>query len=336
MKEGSLFDFQRLKITSYEVNRPLFRYEITRVTSKLKKQNSAIVPKGLTLSMMSVLFERSDILEYILINLKPDLSIFIDGYNILHLAAITEDHKCLELLLQCQYIREILNLGVNFGDHQRVNGDTTALHIAVSNRRYKSVFALLSDPKPVIYLANPNSDEELILPDIHILSASGSTALHIACFLQDINMIRLLLAFGSDPYVCNSSGKDVPTFVQELQIPESQRILDLLSSPAMQDPSEVIDMIYPKAKEPEVQSVNYQIPNNGIMDTLNVILSKLASLEARMDRIEKNNIESQVIASESKCINCLQPGKICPLCHLAFCEKCAPKSVHSCMKFEME
>lgn len=228
--KGDLAAFKKCCVGKNDINRRLLPHKELKPVPKYNKDQRYINIKGPTMLMFAILCEQDEIVEYILDNKNPDVSKPVEGYKCLHLAAMVKDPRCLKLLLQHAWIQENIDdpielLGTNAQDNEK----TTALHVAVSNRRYANAI-LLKDhfPKPRWFkkkdkkpkdkdaapegTEQPEENKETIEEEedvnepnetasINQKSASGSTPLYIAVFLRDYKMVRILLSCEADPSI---------------------------------------------------------------------------------------------------------------------------------------
>lgn len=66
--------------------------------------------------MYAILCEQEEIVEYILECKSPNVKMYVEGYNCLHLAAMIKDHRCLKLLLQHEWIQENIDITLDLPD----------------------------------------------------------------------------------------------------------------------------------------------------------------------------------------------------------------------------
>jgi hypothetical protein len=173
------------------------------------------------MTMLAILCEQDEILNYILENKSPDLSVRVDGYTALHLAAMVKDYRPLKLLIQYQWVQENIDLAIELkGVKSERNDFTTDLHAAVSNNRIPQIFLLVSELPPYKKIPEPKAqhpqgtkkptepepapaEEEshtVYNPaNLDQRSAVGSPVLYIATFLKNPIAVEILRAAGAEP-----------------------------------------------------------------------------------------------------------------------------------------
>ncbi|KAK8895495.1 hypothetical protein M9Y10_023962 [Tritrichomonas musculus] len=169
--QDDLSRFKRVHPCSILMNRPLKPYEYLNPADRefysksndknsnafLKKKISNIQDrpiKGPTALIFSILCERPSFCKYIVDKTKPDLSVRVNGLTAFHYACCTKDTKCLSILLRIEYIQENIDIPIvfpTFSNIEEKKQTSTALHLAVSNRLYKTVIILAIKPLPIIY-----------------------------------------------------------------------------------------------------------------------------------------------------------------------------------------
>ncbi|KAK8838057.1 hypothetical protein M9Y10_036007 [Tritrichomonas musculus] len=215
---GDLDAFKKCCVGENDINQRLLQYEELKAQPLYNPDESYINIRGPTMLMYAILCEQNEIVEYILECKNPKVKKYVEGYNCLHLAAMIKDSKCLKLLLQHKWIQDNIDIPLNLPDRQaREDEGTTALHLAVSNRRYANVFLLLSKMPKARWpqkKANQRTVEEEFedymfeySADVNKKSDSGSTPLHIAVSLCDYGMVRILLSAITDIDICDAKGK---------------------------------------------------------------------------------------------------------------------------------
>jgi ankyrin repeat protein len=198
---GDLEAFENLNLGKVD-------YKMQKVPKDIIAQKAGTCPHNPTPLMLAVLCEQAEIVEFILKEKNPDLSITADGFNALHLSMFTENHKCFDLLLQTQYYQENIDAKIELEgmeNKEHPEWANTALHTAVTQKNYYAVEKLLS-PFPKIKYWSSNGEEEHLQmeyypADINKIAVSGSTPLRIAVYLHDWKMICILLHHGADPTI---------------------------------------------------------------------------------------------------------------------------------------
>lgn len=241
---GKLDAFKKCCVGKNDINRRLLPHKELKAKPAHNPEERYINIRGPTMLMYAILCEQEEIVEYILDNKSPDVGKEVEGYNCVHLAAMIKDPRCLKLLLQHEWVQENINEPIKLpGTNQKEGEGTTALHVAVSNRRYANVILLIDDMPKVRWSQKkdkknenpkdkegeaPNdqnaekpaekeaqtieeeeekeADVERGSADINKKSASGSTPLYIAVFLRDYKMVRILLS--GSPDTSEKSAKD--------------------------------------------------------------------------------------------------------------------------------
>jgi hypothetical protein len=267
---GDLNSFKSLNVGPFDVNRRLFPDIDLDYKPKYNPTERYPRPRGPTMPILSILCEQDSILEYILENASPDLSIRVDGRTALHYASMVKSHRLLQLLIQYQYIQENINEPV---EHENAPGGfgnfTTALHVAISNGRLANVFLLLSDfppykkfPTPKRFPKPPEESEDFVhyqVANIDQRAASGSAPLFIATFIKDLRAVEILLVAGADPTIKNGEGINAAILAANNKTREQERgkpglatqIADLIESPPNTD-LETLKEKYAPELTPEV------------------------------------------------------------------------------------
>ena len=344
LQTGDLNQFKQIFISKQEINRKLLPFQILSAAPIINKDENYICPKGPTMLMYAIICEQSDIVEYILNTMNPDLSLRSSGFNALHLAAMIKEPKPLQLLLQRSFYQDHVDDGVDFDTLNTDLGYTSALHIAVTNHRYLNVYHLLSPFKRPIDIPNWVERRPNIHANIDQIAASGSSALHIAVYLHDINMVKLLLSFKANIYLTNKFMKTALQMAEEDNHPVSKKIIQLLNDHdtfESYSPARIMYDIYPENPEFAFAAPKKQaepvITNAMIFNTLNEVLRKLADLESRVTMLEITVKEGEAKLQEEnahnfQCCKCGNPGILCPNCQEYYCESCISKSqLHHCI-----
>ena len=228
---GDVQGFKKLHIVKADINRQLVPYKRLEIRPKYNPQETYITIYGPTAMMYAILCEQDEILQYILDTLEPDASIYVQGYNALHLAAITKDWHCLRILLQYKYFQENIDMPVKVDEATGDGSVTTALHCAISNRRLYNVMLLVFPfPKWKVIearkslVAKPgeakqegekteeaaedaDDQAEYDTADVIKLSAtSKSPPVYMAVSTKQPKIVRVLLAAGADVSQMNKKG----------------------------------------------------------------------------------------------------------------------------------
>ena len=234
IQEGSLKDLKRCCIGRADVNRSFCITKDIPVVSKSKKCPFPSI-RAPTPLIYTILCEQDELLKYLLEVKRPDLSIKVNGWAPIHYAACTGSHKCLELLLKCEYIQRNIDMPVDepSGAQRVPNSGTTALHIAATNRRHAAALLLTQDlPFPEYDDNGDKMDDrdsfiEAYMPANPVqMSAYGSMPLHIAVRQRDWDMCQIILHASHDPTVRNSQGKTAKDIAREFKCDDIAKDLD--------------------------------------------------------------------------------------------------------------
>lgn len=252
--EGSLLELKQNLLGQFDVNRFLLPGQIIHPVpsiTNIKVCNSISSP---TMLILAVLCERPEIVK-VLLSYNPDLSIKVNGYNALHYSSLTKDTSCLKIFLTCSYYQK--NISEPISEPYLFKETTNSLHIAVSNQNIASAILLLNDlPQAVYYFCNHNtnndndndnenkndfdedSDDDDFEDsktksgiDVNSVTSNGSTSLHIAAYLRDFNMCRLLLNFSADTTMKDSKGRTATEIALNSHSKIGNKIADLLENP---------------------------------------------------------------------------------------------------------
>ena len=224
IEKGDLAAYKKLNISNILVNRPLMMGKALSPKPKYGGLSPITSINGPTVMIYAILCEQHEILQYILDHQQPDASIFVHGYNALHYAAMTNDWRCLDVLLHYRYFQENIDMAAQVSQTSPdAAGKTTALHCAVSNgRKYQAMLLLQKLPEyrdipsrgaPKEEGKKPKTkddeeEEEAKEPQeiydsasADQLSAANCTPLFTAVFLRNPELVQILLAAGADTTV---------------------------------------------------------------------------------------------------------------------------------------
>lgn len=293
--QDDLARFKRIHPCRIEMNRFLKPYEylnpkdrIINSTANNKNnnlaQNSNTICKiqdrpikGPTALIFAILCERPSFCRYIIEKTNPDLSISVDGWTAFHFSCCTNDTKCLLILLHNEYIQQNIDFPIiapTFPNNDKKKQTTTALHLAVSNRLYKTVLILTIKPLPTIKKQKkpnsdnqnnnsdnnnnnnnsiennnnngnepPNEEEEYSTIDyassnVNIRATSGNTPLHIALFNNDFEMCQILTHAGCDPSIKNDDEINCINYARRLNLDD--KFIKLMNEELEPDPIDAI------------------------------------------------------------------------------------------------
>ena len=156
--------------------------------------------KNVTPIVACILSEQDKLLEYLIDNFQPDLSIKCNGWAPLHFSCCTGSYKCLKILLKYPYIQENIDAYIDFPFTKEEGFGTTALHIAVTNKCHAQAL-LLTNELPTLADGSSYQSANPIQQ-----SFSGNTPLHIAAFNNDWDMCQIILNANDDCTILNSDG----------------------------------------------------------------------------------------------------------------------------------
>jgi ankyrin repeat protein len=309
----------------------------------------------------AILCEQDEILFYLLTTKHPDLSIRVKGWTPLHFSASTVSHKCLELLLKFECIQNNIDERVEEPmTHIPQGQGTTALHIAVTNRRHASVLLLTQDLElPEFDLQGQKIDsraEREVFPPANALqlSAHGNMAIHIAAYQRDWDMCQILLHAADDSTVRNNDGKTPADIAREKMFLELAEKLEQNQV----DPIDVLRLRYfpplPRMKksknvakvvsfgeseeeedEPEYATTAEVAELRRSVHTLSKMVQQLTvKVAALEDRKFDAQAGTKAVISRivQRCRGCGLVGtRHCPTCAFYFCSTCWLKPSHSCL-----
>ena len=303
--------------SSIDVNRPLLPNVEIELT---EEQNSPFRSvKSVNAVVLSILFQRPEILKYFIYNYPIDFNFQYNGWTPLHFAASTKDHRCLQVLLQHEYIQKHIDAPVVNMLQKPFPLDqfTTALHIAVTNKRHAQAILLTTDLPAIEVGADgskikPIKDNSRNQPaNASKLSAFGNSPLHIAAFLNDWDMCQIILNATDDPYIQNSNGET------PIDIAKKKRFFKLAEKLAANEykPIEELSKQYMPEEyiqdESEEKTTNEKVAElNHKIELLTGLVQQMSSQIAKIEAKDKNSSDLSI------CPNCGSPlnDGICPVC----------------------
>lgn len=265
--EGSLLELKQIVYGQFDINRSLLPGQMINPVPSITNTKVLHSITNPTMLILAVLCERPDIVQFLLSH-NPDLSIKVNGYNALHYSSLTKDTSCLKIFLTCAYYQN--NISEPISEPYLFKETTNSLHIAVSNRNAASAFLLLNDlPQIVEYFIDKNkntnndnhendndnhendndvfeedsdesdSEDSKSKPgiDVNSLTSNGSTPLHIAAYMRDLEMCRLLLTFSADTTIKDSKGRTASEIALGSHSKIGNKIAELLEN--IPDESEI-------------------------------------------------------------------------------------------------
>jgi hypothetical protein len=248
---GDLDSFRPIPFAPGEIDRPLLSHLDLAYRPRLHPSETYIRPRGPTPVILAILCEQSEILEFILNERGPDLSVRVNGYAAHQIAASIKDPRPLQLLIRYQWVQENIDCPIELEGIVPVqNHFTTALHVAVSNRRIPQMFLLLCEFPPV-ERAEGEQDQAYAPASPQQLSAAGSSPLHIAVQLMDRTAAEILIAAGAEPGQQNGYGQTPLQLAEKIRegvagrpaakkVGESiEGVIELLKNPVVADLEEL-------------------------------------------------------------------------------------------------
>ena len=359
---GNLDDFRRLGVNKYDINRRMSLPD-TLAPRPRGGGNPCIKLDGPTVVMFTILCEQVEILKYILEEKSPDLSIYVGGLTALHIAAMTKDWRCLDLLRQYKYIQENIDMPEEVKGIRAEQGNrTTALHSAVSNKRLHNVVLLLSpcpQPKDV---KQDEGVEQGGIADVALRSATGNTPLYLAVKVRSPEIVRVLRAAGADATDVCAGGVTPLQLAEKMKKDADQRasrrpqttdslekqILDLLEAPVedfdllkSQLCPELLSDVRIVGENDDDDDDDEQKPDVPVMNeaTVRDLYKRLRDLERRLMVLEAAPRGQAVVAplpmtSVSTIHQCCvcgdQHATECSQCHNCYCDTHWSKEQHSC------
>jgi hypothetical protein len=349
IQTGSLPNLKRCCIGRNDINRPISVSKDIPVSCKSPTRPFPTI-RAPTPLIYSILCEQPDLFSYMLTSKTPDLSIRVNGWTPLHYAAITESHKCLEILLKYKYIQENIDLPVEDSGVPNASGrGATALHIAASNRRHAAVLLLTQTLPPIefdghgvkIEIRSPN--DPIYEPANALgVTAHGNMPIHIAARLGDWDLCQIILHATEDPTVRNTAGKTPAEIAREYRY---DRLASQLEGNDV-EPIENLRLRYladeerkiEKGKAVEVEELDAEWATVEEVRTLRRVILELThavkELTVRVDALDAAQppalrlVEVDVI----HCKGCGMVGRTekCHDCGFDYCRTCWLKPCHPC------
>jgi len=319
IKKGECISFRRMDLDEAFLAAPLSTlYPIDCVPSSPGPPYPPI--QSVPPIIYAILCEKPEFVEFFL-SKKVPLDCFCQGWCPLHYASYTRDHRCLEVLLSCDYIQTTIEVSTDSKSYGDENLCNNSLHIAVTNRRYKQVYLLLKDrfiKTQFFYLPEKTCFSPIY---VNLQSISRNTPLHISVFNNDKKMCQLLLSFGADPSILNSDRKAPLDLSYDLGYKEVAQVIEKNEDIS---PEDIIEENH--ADIPKIDDISPQI-------TINELAKMIFDLRNKLETMEKQPkqyvIPNNIVSSCSICGNI--GADTCPNCHKVFCDTCIKKSKHSCM-----
>jgi hypothetical protein len=206
VRTGNLHALKCCHIGASDINRRLLPLRDLEWYPKYNPTERYIHFRGPTITMLAVFCEQDEILRYILENLGPDLSIKVEGFNVVHIAAMIKDYRPLQLLLRYRWVQEFIDEPIDMmkGMTREQGDQTTALHAAVSHRRVANVMQLVSG-FPDYQTSGADESfhhvEKYSPANVDRRSANGVTPFYLAVLVGSFEIVRILSAAGADPSI---------------------------------------------------------------------------------------------------------------------------------------
>jgi hypothetical protein len=326
--KDNVAEFKRFQITPMDMIRQIPDSSKYR-PAKDGKQLPYAVPEDLNMITFIVLCHATNILKHIL---KTSTILFegtCKGLTILHYAAQQQETDVLEILLQCSWVQ--MNLGyyitpVNRPRNPKATQGTNALHLAVSHKRIKNAFMLMSDLPPVVYWNTPDhkpmKDGEFTKVRIKIdcLSEHGRIPLQIAVSKHDSNMVKLVLS-------AMRAANVAPAADMIAQLNTDLEKLKSLRSKENQEVILIKNLLNLESDE-NLLDYNTVIEELGLKKKPTGPIKPTGSKSLFRKRIQQNQQQQA-----NECKVCKKPATQCTTCRNFFCQLHTAKLVsHSCIK----
>lgn len=295
IQNGDIEGFKSTGICNSDINRPLSISKNIKIISKSKKCPFKTIESP-TIVVLTILCEQDLLLNFILNNYKPDLSIRVNGWLPLHFACCTGSYKCLQTLLQYEYIQENIESEV---DVQNVfskdpSRRTTALHIAVSNRCHAQAIMLCSELPQIIYggdgkkLETPKKSQYQ-QANVNQLSAHGNSPLHIASKINDVDMVKILCAYEAETSIQNNQGKTPFDIAKSTGRAEICKIIEEQDVSEDELRSKYIHEENEAEKKEEEEKVEYASKEEivELTDRVSTLIALVRQLNSRLQTLEE-------------------------------------------------
>lgn len=349
ISSGNLDAFRDLKIGTADVDRRLLPFTQLQAVPKASKGDKLPVPRGPTMLIFAILCERDEFVSFILDAFKPDLSLYIGGFNAIHYAAMTHDFHCLRVLLNHEYYQKNIDMPVLVGGTNTESCFTTALHCAISSSRLAQVLLLCEGAK--------REDDDPNAANPNQLSESGNSPLYMAVVTMNVDIVRVLMAAGADPSLPNAEGKSPLDLIKEKRSAQLGRKtkyendIDRISELLDHGGNDFLDSLKVELC-PEVLPSKVELfdaidddkmvcesPSPSVPSDMDrqALVDKIQLLERRLDQLattHRQEAPAVSIATTSTIHSCVMCGSRnaaqCRECHRYFCERCLTKVQHEC------
>lgn len=334
--EGDLDSLKKCCLGSSDVSRPLRLVGEVKIVNNSKKCPFSVIQDPTPL-ILSILCEQIEILEYFLIHKRPDLSVRVNGWAPIHYAACIGDFKCLQQLLKYEFIQENIDMPIVEPFAVPEGRYTTALHVAVTNKRHAQAILLTQDLPPIQYTSggdvidsnSPVLDDSDHQPaNASQLSAHGNSPLHIAARQNDWDMCQILLHVIADSNLMNDSGKTAANVALDRNLEE----LSTKIEKGELEPIEVLTSKYLSPKKDDSKNPVTNQTNDNNQQTIVELQQQIKQLTQIVQSlmIRVGNMESNKGSNKTKTINpCEECGSLeaefNPRLQLFLCKSCLEK-----------
>ena len=348
IQSGDLQELKKCCISKSDVNRCISLSKDIPVISASKQCPFPTI-RAPTPLVYSILCEQPELLDYLLRVKSPDLSVRVNGWAPIHYAACTGSHRCLEILLSYKYTQVNIDMPVvePVGVTRQEKMATTALHIAVTNKRHAAALLLTQDLNPPKFDENgqpvDSATVELRSPaNAKQMSTYGNMPLHIAARQNDWDMCQILLhASGMEAVdMRNKQNKTAVDIAREFGFSELEAKLSrgeletieelkfrYLESDGVVARDSGSDEEH--ATSSEIKEVKRQLLS--LTDCVRRLIVRVEALEAR--RYESVSAEAPRVTTVNshQCRRCgCSADRECTQCSFFYCNTCWSKPPHSC------
>lgn len=346
IQTGSLDELKKCCLGKADVNRPISLSQDVPIVSQSRQCPFSVIHAP-TPVVYTILCEQPELLDYLLRVKSGDLSVRVQGWAPIHYAACTGSHKCLEVLLRYKFTWENIDIPVDepAGVPRKRSPSTTALHVAVTNRRHAAAILLTEDPTTP-FIDSANDEVGHFIPqrvDIHAFTTFGNAPIHIAARQNDWDMCQILLNAGADLTLRNDQGKTAIDIAREFHYNDLAEKLEknkfmTLCELKLKYLGEEDDGDAGPKNDSDDEGSNSQIAR--LMWTIRRLENTVRYLENRVSALEAQRytgaVAPQVPRVSSGTVNlccvCGSPsGEKCEQCSLSFCPTCRLKSQHACV-----
>lgn len=333
---GDAKKFRRYNVSPNSVDRIIFPLD-TIVSVPRSRPDQGIAVRGPTVLIWAILCEQNGIVEIIMEEYEPDLSIRVDGKTALHFAAMIPESECLTVLLRTAYFHHNVSCQVD-------GVGATALHVAVSNRSLRCAMVLVTDLPDVRY-GDPCDDVDGLC--VNLMTTSGASSLHIAARMTDYDMCRILVSANADTTARDAAGRTPADVAKCVNTNEGIRVACFLESPVDESLLSVISSLgfrfeNPVGRPDDDSETESDSETNSLKTSPRVVealIHQMTRLEDRLSRIE-SSFDARICVNppvprlvSQTCLLCARCGSIdrvseCGSCLRRLCGKCT--AIHEC------